>query len=82
MPPPSRTGCGAPRGRAPPPQDSGGPLWEVSPTPPITFTQFAIVSSAIGSARRPCDSKWPTVLMRTSYYYEWIEEVTGGGLVP
>lgn len=63
------------------PQDSGGPLWQLTPgSDPLTFTQYAIVSSAMGSPSRPCDSKWPTVFMRTSYYWDWIAEVTGGGL--
>lgn len=62
-------------------QDSGGPLWQLTPgSDPLTFTQYAIVSSAMGSPSRPCDSKWPTVFMRTSYYWDWIAEVTGGGL--
>ncbi|KAK1858743.1 hypothetical protein I4F81_001344 [Pyropia yezoensis] len=61
--------------------DSGGPLWHVTPgSDPPTFTQYAIVSSAMGSPTRPCDAKWPTVFMRTSYYWDWIESVTGGGL--
>lgn len=41
------------------------------------FVQYGLVSSAIGSKRYPCDSSWPTVFMRTSYYLDWIDDTIG-----
>lgn len=61
-----------------PSQDSGGPLWGVdSSRGGKGFVQFGLVSSAIGSKRLPCDSAWPTVFMRTSYYMDWINDTIG-----
>lgn len=62
----------------PPLQDSGGPLWAVdSSRDGKGFVQYGLVSSAIGSKRYPCDSSWPTVFMRTSYYIDWIDDIIG-----
>lgn len=59
-------------------QDSGGPLWAVDTSRNGTgFVQYGLVSSAIGSKRYPCDSSWPTVFMRTSYYLDWIDDTIG-----
>lgn len=59
-------------------QDSGGPLWSVDvERGGKGFVQYGVVSSAIGSKRYPCDSSWPTVFMRTSYYYNWIDSTVG-----
>lgn len=59
-------------------QDSGGPLWAVDTSRNSTgFVQYGLVSSAIGSKRYPCDSSWPTVFMRTSYYMDWIDDTIG-----
>eukprot|EP00168_Porphyra_purpurea_P007863 TRINITY_DN1988_c0_g1_i5.p1 TRINITY_DN1988_c0_g1~~TRINITY_DN1988_c0_g1_i5.p1 ORF type:complete len:281 (+),score=59.38 TRINITY_DN1988_c0_g1_i5:750-1592(+) len=58
--------------------DSGGPLWSVDGSRGGKgFVQFGIVSTAVGSKRFPCDNQWPTVFMRTSYYYAWIAETVG-----
>jgi len=60
------------------PQDSGGPLWSVdSSRGGKGFVQYGIVSTAVGSRSRPCDKTWPTIFMRTSYFYDWIAEAVG-----
>jgi len=62
----------------PHPQDSGGPLWSVdSSRGGKGFIQYGIVSTAVGSTELPCDNSWPTVFMRTSYFYDWIAETVG-----
>lgn len=70
--------CAGQNGRRSCNGDSGGPLWSVDASRNGKgFVQYGVVSSAIGSKRYPCDSSWPTVFMRTSFYMDWINDTTG-----
>jgi len=44
------------------------------------FVQWGIISFSIGTGHAPCDGRYPTLVMRASYYKAWVESVVGHAL--